>query len=145
MRDRERSGGELFVGLSPAALHVWPSQHGQASLDYSTHPEGGDTAGGWGVAFAYSPSSLNQSPTPRGSLISRLRCNDLQMRARGDFTRYLVQFLLAAFERNSYVIRSFLQAKQEHQAALDSLVPFPKVEKNNKLGFVTHSNRNVLP
>lgn len=48
------------------------------------------------------------------------------------FGRYLVRFLVVAFERNDDVIKSFLQAREAHHIALLALKQFPKVTSTTK-------------
>lgn len=43
-----------------------------------------------------------------------------------NMVRYLVRFLFVGFEENVDVIRSFLQAREVHHAAVEALQPFPK-------------------
>lgn len=43
-----------------------------------------------------------------------------------NMVRYLVRFLFVGFKENVDVIRSFLQAREVHHAAVEALQPFPK-------------------
>ena len=43
-----------------------------------------------------------------------------------NMVKYLVRFLFAGFRANEDVIRSFLQAREVHQSAVEALRPFPK-------------------
>lgn len=64
--------------------------------------------------------------------------------------RYLVRFLLEAFESNGDVIRSFVQAREVHYAALAAVEPFPKVLRPmclkhlSKLSTVRRGRRSMI-